>query len=65
MQRNVLVVLTGIGVVEDIRHLLLVRRAQHERGVVESVLGEQGQGLRVNLEDFLAGKFADGNVITA
>ena len=32
----------------DIRHLLLMRRAKHKGGVVESMLRQKGQRLRVN-----------------
>ena len=38
LQRHVLIVFAGFRVVENIRHLLLVRRAKHKGGVVESVL---------------------------
>jgi hypothetical protein len=42
-----------------------MRRAKHKGGVVESVLRQKGQRLRFNFQHFLAGKFGDGDVITA
>ena len=38
----------GFRIVKDIRHLLLMRRAKHKGGVVESMLRQKGQRLRVN-----------------
>jgi hypothetical protein len=40
-----------------------MRRAEHKRGVVESVLRQQRQRLRIHFEDLLSFKFSDGDVI--
>ena len=62
----------GIGLLQDQRsellglmwgNLLLVRWAEHKRGVVESVLRQQRQRLRIHLEDLLSFKLRDGDVI--
>ncbi len=48
LQRDVFIVFAGFRIVKDIRHLLLMRRAKHKGGVVESMLRQKGQRLRVN-----------------
>ncbi len=48
LQGDVFVVFAGFRVVQDIRHLLLMRRAKHKGGVVEGMLRQKGQRLRVN-----------------
>ncbi len=63
LQRDIFVVFAGFRVAQNIRHLLLMRRAQHKRGVVEGVAGQQGQRLRLDFQDFLAFKFGNGDVI--
>ena len=63
LQGNVLVVFAGFRVAQNIGHLLLVRWAEHKRGVVESVLRQQRQRLRIHLEDLLSFKLRDGDVI--
>ena len=40
-------------------------RAQHKRGIVKRVLGQERERLRLNLEDFLAFEFADADVVGA
>ncbi|MNC23974.1 hypothetical protein D3C75_720140 [compost metagenome] len=40
LERDILIVFAGFGIIEDISHLLLMRRAQHKGGIVEGVLGE-------------------------
>ncbi|SBF33688.1 Uncharacterised protein [Klebsiella variicola] len=42
LQGDVFVVFAGFRVVKDIRHLLLMRRAKHKGGVVESMLRQKG-----------------------
>ncbi len=64
LQRDVFIVFAGFRIVKDIRHLLLMRRAKHKGGVVESMLRQKGQRLRVNFSTS-AGEFGDGDVITA
>ncbi len=39
--------------------------AQHKGGVVEGLLSEQGQRLRLYFQDLLAVKFGDGDVLFA
>ncbi|MNL76165.1 hypothetical protein D3C87_2020870 [compost metagenome] len=63
MQRDVFVVFAGLRIAQDIGNLLLMRRAQHKGGIVESVLRQQRQRLRIDFEDLLSLKFRDGNVV--
>jgi hypothetical protein len=39
--------------------------AQHKGGIVEGLLRQQGQRLRLHFQDFLAVKFGDGDVLFA
>jgi len=64
LQRHVAIVLAGFRIGEDIRHLLLVRRTQHKRRVVEGLLRQQGQRLGFNFEDLVALELRYGDVIT-
>ncbi|SAC80206.1 Uncharacterised protein [Enterobacter cloacae] len=63
LQGNVLIVFAGFRVTQNIGHLLLMGRTEHKRGVVESVLRQQRQRLRIHLEDLLSFKLRDGDVI--
>ena len=63
LQGNVFIVLAGFRVAQNIGHLLLMRRTEHKRGVVECVLRQQRQRLRIHLEDLLSFKLGDGDVI--
>lgn len=40
-----------------------MRGAEHKGGIVESVLRQQRQRLRIHLEDLLSFKLRDGDVI--
>jgi hypothetical protein len=51
LQRDVFVIFAGIRIAEDIGNLLLMRRAQQEGGIVEGMLRQKGQRLRINFED--------------
>ncbi len=63
LQRDVFIVLTGFRVVQDIGNLLLMRRTEHKGRIVEGLLRQQRQRLRVNFEDLLPFKLRDRNVI--
>lgn len=63
MQRDVLIVFAGFGVMENGGDLLLVLRAEHKGGIVEGLLGQERQGLWLNLQYRLSFKFANANVI--
>ena len=65
MQRDIFVIFAGIRIAEDIGNLLLMCRAQQEGGIVEGMLRQKCQRLRINFEDFLTIKLGDGNVIAA
>ena len=63
LQGNVFIVLAGFRVAQNIGYLLLMRRTEHKRGVVESVLRQQRQRLRIHLKDLLTFKLRNGDVI--
>ncbi|KEP72093.1 hypothetical protein HR12_28665 [Microbacterium sp. SUBG005] len=63
LQGNVLIVLTGFRVAQDISNLLLMRRTEHKGSIMEGLLRQQRQRLRVNFEDLLPFKLRDRNVI--
>ena len=53
-KRYELVVFTGLGIVEDFGHHLVVLPAEHESIVVCSLSGEHGEGLRIYDEHLVA-----------
>ena len=63
LQSDILVVLRGLGVVEDGSHLLVMFTAQHELHIVEGLLGQKGQGLLGDLDDFLTFKLGGGDTV--
>ncbi|MNI74790.1 hypothetical protein D3C73_1308970 [compost metagenome] len=63
MQRHVLIVFAGFWIVKNGGDLLLVFRAEHEGGIVEGLLGQERQCFWFYLEDCLAFKLADADVI--
>ena len=65
LQRHVLIVIAGFRVEKDLRDLFLVGNAQHKRRIVEGLLCQKGEGLRVYFEDLLAFKFGHGHVLFA
>ena len=54
LEGYIFVVFRGLGVVEDLSHLLVVLATQLEFHIVEGFLGEQGESLFAHFEDFLA-----------
>ena len=63
LQGNVLIVLAGFRVAQDISNLLLMPRTEHKGSIMEGLLRQQRQPLRVNFEDLLPFKLRDSNVI--
>ena len=63
MQGNVLIVLAGFRIVKNGGNLLLMRRTQHKRGVVESLLRQQGQGFRLHFQHFLTVELGNGDML--
>ena len=61
LEGDVLVVLAGLGVLEDLCHLQVVLATQHEFHIVESLLSQQSQCFGRDLYDFLPFKLADGD----
>ena len=62
-ERDVLVVLARVGIAEDLRDLLVVRTAQHERDVAERRVRHRGEAFLGDLEDGNAFELAHGDVI--
>ena len=63
LQGNVLIVLAGFRIVKNGGNLLLMRRTQHKRGVVESLLRQQGQGLWLDFQHFLTVELGNGDML--
>ena len=56
LQGNILVVLAGLGVAENLSHLQVMLATQHELHIVESLLGQERQGFFRNLHNLLSFK---------
>lgn len=65
LQRHVLVVFAGIRVGQNSGYLLLVRLTQHKGGVVEGLLRQQGECLRLNFQYLLPLKLGNRNMLAA
>lgn len=65
MQSNVFVVFAGFRVAKNIGNLLLVSGAEHERGIVEGLLGQKGQRGWLDLQDVLTFKLCDRDKVAA
>ena len=63
LQGDVLIVLAGFRVVKNGGNLLLMRRTQHKGGIVEGLLRQQRQGLRLDFQDFLPLELGNGDVL--
>ena len=62
-ESHVFVVLTCLGVVQDLGHLFVVGAAQHEADIVESLVGHARQGLGGDLEYLVSLELADGDTL--
>ena len=60
---HILIVITGLRVIQYLSHLLVVRSAQQERYIAESRISHSGQTLLFNLQDGFTFKFAHRHVV--
>ena len=65
LQRHVFIVVAGFRVEKDLRDLFLMIHPQHKCRIVEGLLRQQSEGLRIDFEDLLAFELGHGNVILA
>ena len=63
LQGDILVVLRGLRIGQDLSYLLIMLSAQHELHIVEGLLGQEGQGLLRNLYDLLTFKLGGCHAI--
>ena len=62
-QSNVLIVVGSFRILQDLGNLFIVGAAEHEVGVMESLLGKHRQRFRLNLQNLVTFEFAFRDVI--